>query len=102
LDNMRIFRSASSPTSPADPATFVGSVTVERLAKDDTGLPVGLYRVTFNDGGRSHWHSHSGPQWLFIVEGRIRVQRQGEAAHSPLAKNTGTAPCRAREARTWR
>jgi quercetin dioxygenase-like cupin family protein len=77
---MRIFRSAAAPVNPVDPATFVGSATVQRLAEDDTAVPVGVYRVRFADGARTNWHSHSGPQWLFIVEGRIRVQRQGEPA----------------------
>ena len=46
-------------------------------AHDETGVPVGVYRVTFSDGGRTNWHSHSGPQWLFVVEGRVRVQAEG-------------------------
>ena len=76
---MHIFRSAAAPVNPVDPRTFVGEATVQRLAENATGVPVGVYRVRFADGGRTNWHSHSGPQWLFVVEGRIRVQRQGEA-----------------------
>jgi quercetin dioxygenase-like cupin family protein len=79
-DNMHIFRSASSAAKPADPNTFVGSATSQRLAEDGTGVPVGVYRVAFAEGARTNWHTHSGPQWLFVVEGRIRVRRQGEAA----------------------
>jgi quercetin dioxygenase-like cupin family protein len=75
---MHIFRSAAAPANPVDPNTFSGPATVQRLAEDRTGVPVGVYRVAFDDGGRTNWHSHSGPQWLFIVKGRIRVQRQGE------------------------
>jgi quercetin dioxygenase-like cupin family protein len=77
---MRIFRSLAAPVAPVDPATFVGPATVQRLAEDDRTVPVGVYRVSFADGGRTNWHSHSGPQWLFVVDGRIRVQRQGESA----------------------
>ena len=77
---MRIFRSVAAPVSPVDPESFVGPATVQRLAEDDQAVPVGVYRVRFADGGRTNWHSHSGPQWLFVVEGRIRVQRQGEPA----------------------
>jgi quercetin dioxygenase-like cupin family protein len=77
---MTIFRSASAPFRPVDPATFVGPAQVQRLAEDETAVPVGVYRVAFEDGGRTNWHTHSGPQWLFVVEGRIRVQRHGEAA----------------------
>jgi quercetin dioxygenase-like cupin family protein len=77
---MHVFRSAAAPVNPVDPLTFIGPATVQRLAEDGTGVAVGVYRVSFAAGGRTNWHSHSGPQWLFVVGGRIRVQRQGEAA----------------------
>jgi quercetin dioxygenase-like cupin family protein len=41
--------------------------------------------VRFENGGRTNWHVHSGPQWLFIVEGRVRVQRAGAAAEDVSA-----------------
>lgn len=85
---MRIFRSAAAAVNPVDPRTFVGSATTQRLAESDEAVPVGVYRVAFDDGGRTNWHSHSGPQWLFVVDGRIRVQRQGEA---PQDLDTGDA-----------
>jgi len=75
--SMRIFRSTDAPISPVDPATFAGRATVQRLAHDEIGVPVGVYRVEFSDGARTNWHKHSGPQWLFIVEGRVRVQAEG-------------------------
>ena len=74
---MRIFRSSDEPVRPVDPATFICRATVQRLAHDETGMPVGVYRVTFLDGARTNWHRHSGPQWLFVVEGRVRVQVEG-------------------------
>jgi quercetin dioxygenase-like cupin family protein len=77
---MRIFRSSEAPAGPVDPATFLGRATVQRLAHDETGVPVGVYRVTFSDGARTNWHRHSGPQWLFVVEGRVRVQGEGSVA----------------------
>jgi len=77
---MRIFRSTDAPATPVDPATFVGRATVQRLASDQGGLPVAVYRVSFESGGRTNWHSHSGPQWLLVTDGRIRVQSEGERA----------------------
>ena len=74
---MHIFRSSDAPVGPVDPATFLGQATVQRLAHDETSVPVGVYRVAFSDGARTNWHKHSGPQWLFIVEGRVRVQVEG-------------------------
>jgi len=78
---MRIFRSSDAPVGPVDPATFLGQATVQRLAHDETSVPVGVYRVTFSNGARTNWHTHSGPQWLFVVEGRVRVQVAGGGSH---------------------
>jgi quercetin dioxygenase-like cupin family protein len=76
---MEIFRSASKPTRPADNTTFVGPSRMQQLAVSSEGLPVHVYRVEFGPGGRTNWHVHSGPQWLFVLQGRIRVQKWGEA-----------------------
>jgi quercetin dioxygenase-like cupin family protein len=77
---MKVFRGAKAPLNPADPTTFSGVAHVKRLAEDETGVPVGVYRVVFGDGARTNWHTHSGPQWLFVIEGRIRAQVRGEPA----------------------
>ena len=73
-------RSTASRCRSLDPATFRGRAAVQRLAHDDAGVAVSVYRVTFSDGGRTNWHRHSGPQWLFVVDGRVRVQ--GESGGS--------------------
>jgi quercetin dioxygenase-like cupin family protein len=95
---MRIFRSSEVPVGPVDPATFVGQATVQRLAHDDAGVPVGVYRVTFSDGARTNWHTHSGPQWLFVVEGRVRVRVEGGSSHD---LNAGDAVVIAAGERHW-
>jgi quercetin dioxygenase-like cupin family protein len=64
---------------PADSKTFVGDALTKRLAASDSGVPVTAYRVEFDAAGRTNWHAHSGAQWLFVVEGRIRVQAWGDA-----------------------
>ena len=85
---MRIFRSPDVPLQAADPKTFTGPAQTKLLATDEQGTPAHLYRVEFQSGGRTYWHMHSGPQWLFIVEGRVRVQRWGE---TPEDLDTGDA-----------
>jgi quercetin dioxygenase-like cupin family protein len=77
---MITFRQADAPPAPADPKTFSGSAKTARLAADSAGTPVHVYRVAFEPGGRTHWHVHSGPQWLFVVEGRIRARVWGGEA----------------------
>jgi len=78
---MKIFRHTDTAPRPVDTATFTGVATTQLLASttgDGEGEDVHVYRVAFASGGRTNWHTHSGPQWLFIVEGRVRVQRWGE------------------------
>jgi quercetin dioxygenase-like cupin family protein len=82
---MRIFRGADAPSGPADLKTFTGSARTTRLASDDAATPVHVYRVEFESGARTNWHVHSGPQWLFIIEGRIRIQVSGGPAHDVAA-----------------
>lgn len=77
---MKIFHTEQVPWQAADRKTFSGSARVKRLAEDTADVPVAVYHVEFDDGGRTHWHAHSGPQWLLIVEGRVRVQKWGERA----------------------
>jgi|SRR5580700_2379307 quercetin dioxygenase-like cupin family protein len=77
---MKIFRDRESALRPADPGSFLGPAATKLLASAEEGAAVHLYRVEFESGGRTNWHTHSGPQWLFIIRGRVRVQRGGEAA----------------------
>jgi quercetin dioxygenase-like cupin family protein len=77
---MVIFRGDAVPFTPADLNSFTGPARTKRLAADDVGVPAHVYRVEFEKGGRTNWHKHTGPQWLFIVEGRVRVQKWGEPA----------------------
>jgi quercetin dioxygenase-like cupin family protein len=74
---MQIFRDGSTPFQPADTSTFVGPARMKPLAAANAGADVHLYRVHFDNGARTNWHTHSGPQWLFVIAGRIRVQRWG-------------------------
>ena len=75
---MKIFRAAEIASEGGDPKTFTGDVIRTTLAGDSAGTPVNVYRVEFEAGARTHWHTHTGPQWLLIVDGRIRVQKLGE------------------------
>jgi quercetin dioxygenase-like cupin family protein len=78
---MKIFRATDTTFRAADPNSFVGPAQTKLLASSEEGAAVHLYHVVFEDRSRTNWHKHSGPQWLFIVEGRVRVQRWGEEAH---------------------
>jgi quercetin dioxygenase-like cupin family protein len=77
---MKIFRGSGVPFRPVDAHSFVGPAQTRLLASDEDGAPVHVYHVMFDHHARTNWHTHSGPQWLFVTEGRIRVQRLGEPA----------------------
>ena len=74
-----MFRHQDAPLRPADTKSFVGPARTTLLASSDEDTPVHVYRVVFEDQARTNWHIHSGPQWLLVIEGRIRVQVQGQA-----------------------
>ncbi|MFN7913974.1 MAG: cupin domain-containing protein [Vicinamibacterales bacterium] len=76
---MQIFRGAEAPFRPADPNSFVGAAHTKLLASSGEATPVHVYHVQFPDGARTNWHRHSGPQWLFVTEGRIKIQTEGNA-----------------------
>ena len=82
---MKIFRGTESPFRPADAKTFVGFAETKLLASADGDVPVHVYQVQFEAGARTNWHRHSGPQWLLITEGQIRVQSWGDAPHDVTA-----------------
>jgi quercetin dioxygenase-like cupin family protein len=75
---MRIFRDTDTPSRPVDASSFVGPAATKLLASAEEGAAVNVYRVAFDPGGRTNWHTHSGPQWLFVTEGQIRFQCWGQ------------------------
>jgi len=89
---MKTFRAAEIPPESGDANTFTGKVRRTTLASDKAGVPVNVYRVEFEPGARTHWHTHDGPQWLFVVEGRIRVQKLGEPAQEVAAGDAVVIP----------
>ena len=78
---MHVFRSSGVALGPADPGNFLGSAHAKAMAAADVGgVSLHLYYVTFDADARNNWHTHTGPQWLIVVDGSIRVQAWGEPA----------------------
>lgn len=76
---MRRIDQSSVPHHPADSANFVASARMQRLLGRDGGEAVRLYRVSFDEGARTNWHSHDAAQLLFGLSGRcVVVDRAGE------------------------
>jgi len=75
---MKVFEVAGRPAEPVDPANFTGGGTLVRMDGVCERPNVNAYRVTFQPGTRTAWHTHSGTQLLLVVEGRCRFQKEGE------------------------
>jgi quercetin dioxygenase-like cupin family protein len=96
---LQIFRHQDSVLRPADPRTFTGPARTALVASSDEGTPVHVYRVAFSERARTNWHTHSGPQWLLVIDGRIRVQVQGDV--TPQDLDTGDAVVFAAGEKHW-
>lgn len=85
---MRHFDAADHPAHPVDPAHFTGDATMARMDGLSETPRINVYRVRFQPGARTDWHSHSGPQLLLVIEGRCRFQKKG---HPPGEVGEGGA-----------
>ena len=65
---------------------FTGAAWLEELGPAEAPSRLHAYRVTFEPGARTAWHSHPVGQLLHVVSGIGRVQRRGEA---PIAIRPG-------------
>ena len=76
---MKYISGASLPHEPADPKNFVLPATMQRLLGREDEESVRLYRVSFESGARTNWHTHNDTQLLFGLSGRcIVMDRAGE------------------------
>ena len=82
---MKLFHLPAHPPRPADPAHFTGGATLARMDAACDSPAVNVYRVAFQPRARTAWHVHSGPQLLLVVEGRCRLQKEGEPVREVAA-----------------
>jgi len=76
---MEIARAADASYEHGDTGRFTGEVSLRGTIAAEDGTNVGIVHVAA--GARTHWHQHSGGQFLFAVAGRGRVRSRGEAGH---------------------
>ena len=84
---MQVFLKSREAAEPADARHFRGTARVSRTeAASRPHVPI--FRVEFEPGARTNWHTHSGVQILLIIEGRGRVQKWGEPVQEVDAGDT--------------
>lgn len=95
---MRIARLAALASEASDPDTFTGHARMTRMPGLSDAPAVKAFRVEFEPAARTHWHTHSGPQLLVVLDGRCRLQCEGEPAREIDA---GDVACIAAGERHW-
>lgn len=74
---LQISRHASRAVITASPQNFTGTARVEMLFSPANPLRASAGSVTFEQGARTHWHTHPLGQTLVVTAGVGRVQRWG-------------------------
>jgi quercetin dioxygenase-like cupin family protein len=82
---MDVFHLAGREVEPLDAANFTGTGTLVRMTGVSASPPVNAYRVAFEAGTRTAWHTHSGTQLLLVAEGTCRCQKAGEPVREVAA-----------------
>jgi quercetin dioxygenase-like cupin family protein len=57
---------------------FTGAVWMDAAPADASSPGAGVFRVLFEPGARTNWHTHPEGQILYVVTGEGLVQREGE------------------------
>lgn len=68
---MEIISSGNTETRRGPAEWFTGSVFLEAASVPTPGA--GFFRVFFEPGARTNWHTHPEGQFLYIVTGTARV-----------------------------
>ena len=74
---MQILKVDDRVYRPSSPEWFTGTVWLEELALPAPPARLRAYRVTFEPGARTAWHTHPIGQALHILSGIGRVQSAG-------------------------
>ncbi|WP_047864848.1 (R)-mandelonitrile lyase [Rubrobacter aplysinae] len=93
---MRVISPADTETRRGPEEWFTGTVWM-----DGTSIPqpgAAMLRVLFEPGARTNWHTHPEGQFLYIVTGTGRAQREGEGVQRI---NTGDTVYIAPNERHW-
>ena len=78
LRRMELLAAAGRAVEDAEVEHFSGAATLQRFLAADPAARGRVYRVAFEAGAATHWHTHSDVQLLFIVSGRCAAQVWGE------------------------
>ncbi len=74
---MKLLSAGSRPALRGNPAYFTGVVWIDELTGPETSGRLCAFRVSFEPGARTAWHTHPHGQMLYLLAGIGRAQREG-------------------------
>lgn len=86
--DMQITPTHARATQRGNPDYFTGSVWLDEIAGADSPGRLRSFRVTFEPGARTAWHTHPHGQVLHVLSGVGRVQTAGEPVRTITAGDT--------------
>lgn len=66
---MRRFQQRESNATKRDDALFIGNVLAQNLVTDQDAPSLRVTAVTFQNGARNKWHTHTSEQVLIVTHG---------------------------------
>ena len=85
---MEIISSRDRTSRKGEADYFTGSVWVDEIAVGAEPSRVRLYRVSFEPGARTAWHTHPLGQVLHVLTGSGLVQKDGRAGRGRFIRAT--------------
>ena len=76
---MRVVSFGELQTRRGPEEWFTGTVWLDASPAGESP-DAGMFRVSFEPGARTNWHTHPEGQILYVVTGEGRAQREGEPA----------------------
>ena len=73
---MKVVSSRDAQTRRGPEEWFTGTVWMDATSVPQPGA--GLFRVLFEPGARTNWHTHPEGQVLYVLTGMGRIQKEGE------------------------
>lgn len=73
---MKVVSLRDAETRRAPEEWFTGTVWMDATSVPQPGA--GLFRVLFEPGARTNWHTHPEGQILYVLTGMGRLQKEGE------------------------
>ncbi len=85
---MNILGAEDRTTRRAPAEWFTGTVWLDEIAVRQEPSRLRAFRVSFEPGARTAWHTHPSGQVIHILSGVGRVQRDGGPVHTVRAGDT--------------